>query len=141
MLDNHITSTFILVFWEEEKVKRKINFEDYQPLTLGKYPYVRSKKLTQSANGEICTMGMPGCTYDSKTTVWAHANYDFCGKGGSIKASDPMGCYACQACHDLYDGRRHDPLVTEESKFEYFWKAHVKSFNRLIEKGLITVAT
>ena len=84
-------------------------------------------------------MGMPGCLFDSPTTVWGHANYDFCGKGTGIKASDPFGAFMCFACHDLYDGRRHDPLVSEEAKQWYFWRAYVRSFNRLVEKGLISV--
>lgn len=112
--------------------------ENYRPI-IQKYPYVRSHKLTQSANGEVCTMGMPGCDYGSHTTVWAHANYDFCGKGTGIKASDQWGCFACQSCHDLYDGRRHDPQVTDEGKQWYFWRAHVKSFDRLIELGIVKI--
>lgn len=112
--------------------------KNYRPI-IQKYPYVRSHKLTQAANGEVCTMGMPGCDYGSHTTVWAHANYDFCGKGTGIKASDVFGCFACQPCHDLYDGRRHDPLVSEQSKENYFWRAHVRSINKLIERGIITI--
>lgn len=116
----------------------KKNLAEYRPI-IQKYSYVRSKKLTQSANGEVCTMGMPGCSHDTQTTVWAHANYDFCGKGAGIKASDIWGCYACQSCHDLYDGRRQDLTVDEESKQWYFWRAHVKSMNRLIELGIVSV--
>lgn len=101
--------------------------------------YVRSKALTQSANGEICTFNAPGCTYDSKTTVWAHANYDFTGKGGSIKSSDIWGCFACQSCHDLYDGRRHIIGFTDEAKESYFWRAHVQSVDRLIKSGIISI--
>lgn len=111
----------------------------YVPLILGKYPYIRSKKLTQAANGEVCTFNAPGCDYGSQTTVWAHANYDFCGKGAGIKASDLWGAMMCQSCHDLYDGRRHDVNVPETSKEWYFWRAHVKSINRLIEMGIIKV--
>lgn len=84
-------------------------------------------------------MGMPGCTYDTATTVWAHANYSWCGKGAGIKSSDVWGCFACESCHSLLDGRRHDPLVTEDSKEDYFWRAHVKSFERLIELGIIRI--
>lgn len=116
----------------------KKNLAEYRPI-VQKYNHVRSKKITQSASGEVCTMVMPGCKYDSETTVWAHANYDFTGKGGSLKSSDIYGCYACQSCHDLYDGRRHDETVNEESKEWYFWRAHVKSMNRLIEKGIVVI--
>src|SRR5690348_12769109 len=111
--------------------------EPYRPI-IRKYPYVRSKKLTQAAKGEVCTFNAPGCDYGSETTIWAHANYDFCGKGAGIKASDPFGCFCCQSCHDLFDGRRHDPLVNVDSLESYFWRAYVKSHNRLIELGIVS---
>ena len=110
--------------------------DNYRSIIM-KYPYVRSKKITQAAKGEVCTMGMPGCNYDSATTVWAHSNSATCGKGMGIKASDPYGCFACESCHSLYDGRRHDPMVPAEAKEEYFWRAFVKSHNRLIELGIV----
>lgn len=116
----------------------KKNLAEYRPI-IQKYLYVRSKKVTESARGEMCTMNMPDCRYDTETTVWAHANYDYCGKGTGIKASDIFGCYACQSCHDLYDGRRKDPTVNVESAERYFWRAHVKSMNRLIELGIVKI--
>lgn len=112
--------------------------EDYKPI-INKFPYVRSKAITQSAHGELCTMGMPGCLRNGDTTVWGHANYDFCGKGMGIKATDWAGAYMCRPCHDLYDGRRQDPMVPESSREFYFWRAHVKSMNRLIERGIVKI--
>ena len=84
--------------------------EGYRPI-INKYPYVRSKTLTNAAKGEVCTFGAPGCDRGSETTVWAHANYDFTGKGAGIKSSDVF----------------------------YFWRAMVRSWNRLIELGIIKV--
>ncbi len=109
----------------------------YEPHIMQKFPYIRSKKLTQAARGEVCTFGAPGCDRGSETTVWAHANYDFTGKGAGIKSSDVFGCFACQPCHDWYDGRRQ--IATETDREFYFWRAMVRSWNRLIELGIIKV--
>lgn len=112
--------------------------EEYRPI-IQKYSYVRSRKLLDSSRDKVCTFNFQGCNYDSNTTVAAHANYDFCGKGTSIKASDIYSVDACHHCHGIYDGRIPSNL-TDEQKQWYFWRALVKTTNRRIEEGIITVA-
>lgn len=119
-------------------MKRKIDFSDYQPLTLQKYPYVRSRRLLDSSQGQLCAFGFPGCKHDAHTTVAAHANYDFTGKGAGIKSSDVYSVDACYFCHGVYDGRATSEF-TDEQKQWYFWRAFVKTTNRRIEQGLIKV--
>jgi hypothetical protein len=109
----------------------------YRPI-IHKYAYVRSRKLLDSAEGQVCTAGFPGCTRDSKTTVAAHANYDFTGKGAGIKSSDIYSADMCQSCHDTYDGRKPSAL-NEDQKEWYFWRAFVRTLNRRIAEGLVVV--
>jgi len=67
-------------------------------------PY-RNKKILQSAKGQQCTLRLDGCRREPSTVVWAHSPYMEDGKGKSQKSDDHTGCYACQNCHDILDGR------------------------------------
>ena len=68
---------------------------------------VRSKKITDSARGQPCTMRLPGCL-DNQSVVFCHINDGTQGTG--MKASDLSGFYGCANCHDAYDGRKDYPL-------------------------------
>lgn len=98
-------------------------------------PY-RNKKITQSANGEACRMRLVGCE-GIGTTVWAHSNYLEDGKGKGQKADDIFGCYACQSCHDILDGRKKSDY-TELELWESFHRAMKQSIRRLLDKGVIS---
>lgn len=111
--------------------------EGYRPI-INKYPYVRSRKLLDSSRDHVCTFNFQGCDYNAETTVAAHANYDFTGKGTSIKASDIYSADACHFCHSVYDGRERT-LLSETEKEWYFWRAFVKTTNRRIAEGIIKV--
>lgn len=65
---------------------------------------VFSQKLRASANGQDCTVRLPGiCNFDPATTVLAHIP---CGqKGMGMKGFDTVAVFACSACHDVIDGR------------------------------------
>lgn len=111
--------------------------EHYRPI-IQKYDYVRSRKLLDSSRGQVCTLNFQGCNYDTETTVACHANYDFTGKGASIKASDIYSADGCDHCHSVYDGRVKSHY-TDSEKQEFFWRAFVKTTNRRIAEGIIKV--
>ena len=111
--------------------------QDYRPI-INKYPYVRSRKLLDSSRDRVCTFNFQGCNYDSSTTVACHANYDFCGKGTSIKASDIFSADGCSYCHDIYDGRAKSNYTDQEKQW-FFWRAFVKTLNRRISEGYVTI--
>jgi Protein of unknown function (DUF1364) len=100
--------------------------------------------ITESARGEICQIRYARvCNHNRETTVWAHANGSAAGKGVWIKSPDILGAYACSACHDLYDARRHkDDDGNEVSRDEAelgFWEGHARSLVKLEEKGFVVV--
>jgi hypothetical protein len=96
-------------------------------------------KITKSANGEMCQIRLPGvCTFDRKTTVWAHANGSAAGKGIGMKSHDLLGSYACAACHDVYDRRVSCDLLRPVVEVA-FWEGHARSLVLLIDKGIVRV--
>jgi hypothetical protein len=97
---------------------------------------IRSKKITQSAKGEECTMNSPVCNYNPETTVWCHSNYYEDDKGKGLKAHDIFGFYGCYACHDWFD---NSTKHLKGEKYSYFHRAMKRSWLRLIEKGVITI--
>lgn len=97
---------------------------------------IRSRKITQSARGERCTMFAPGCTGGGLDTVLCHSNMQVHGKGKSIKAHDIFSFYGCSHCHWWYD---NGPAPKEE-KQSYLLPAMARTQIRLVEKGLILVA-
>lgn len=103
-----------------------------------KYDYVRSRKLLDSSRGQVCTLNFHGCDYGTETTVACHAGFDYTGKGGSIKSSDVFSVDGCHNCHSILDGRQPSEY-TQDQKDWFFWRAFVKTTNRRIAEGLITV--
>lgn len=94
----------------------------------------RNPKITQSADGRVCTMQIPGtCNHDSATTVWAHSNKLRHGKGRGIKAHDIFGAYLCGNCHDWYD---KGPASRSE-KDDAFQLAHEASLLILVKSGIL----
>ncbi|HSH25851.1 MAG TPA: nuclease domain-containing protein, partial [Massilibacterium sp.] len=67
---------------------------------------IRSKKITQSAKGEGCTLRIPGvCNHNPETVVFAHVNAN---KGIGSKGHDIHGFACCSACHAHYDSGKVD---------------------------------
>lgn len=94
--------------------------------------YIRSKKLTDSAEGKPCVIcGRVG------TTVACHSNFGEHGKGGGIKASDIFSVRLCQLHHDQLDGRQGK--LTRIELHELFALAHQRTIQAWIEEGLLTV--
>ncbi|MGF6641813.1 nuclease domain-containing protein [Paraburkholderia sp. MM6662-R1] len=100
----------------------------------------RTTPIRQSANGETCTLRLPGvCCGGTETTVWAHSNRSSDGKAKGLKARDDAGAYACYWCHMVYD-RQHPrpPGMTLEFVEARFTAAMRESRRRLDAKGLIS---
>lgn len=96
-----------------------------------------SKKIRNAARGELCTLNVAGvCSYDRETTIFAHLPFEGGAMGG--KVTDLSGCFACHACHDAAD-RRHWSAELEDHREFYFRRAMVRTWERLIEMGIITV--
>lgn len=96
-------------------------------------------KIRESARGEECTIRMINvCNGDPATVVWAHANGIRYGKGIAKKVPDPLGAYACYACHMVIDGQHPRPKGVEKQDVELdFWRGHGESLYKLVEKGLV----
>ena len=105
-------------------------------MTLLKQKPIRSKKITQSARGEACTMFSPVCNGGGDdATVFCHSNDSVAGKGGSQKADDIFGFFGCSACHSWFDHKQAASWILNE----YEKKAVYRTQRRLIDMGLIIV--
>ena len=69
-------------------------------------------KIRKSAQNQPCSLRLQGCTFNNDETVLAHIRT--VGTGMGMKPPDSMGVFACSACHDLIDGRRHDNNIMEK---------------------------
>lgn len=76
---------------------------------ISKQKPVRSQKLRKSAEGQECTVRLPGvCNWNPETSVLAHLP-DGEGKMGG-KGSDIHAVIACSDCHAAIDGRMKTDL-------------------------------
>jgi hypothetical protein len=69
----------------------------------------KSKKWTDAAKDQPCTLRLSCCNHNPETTVFAHQN----GAGIGMKADDYNGCDACSECHAALDGLRGSELKRE----------------------------
>lgn len=96
---------------------------------------IRSKKITQSAKGELCTFRNPAiCNHNPETTVFCHLPGN---KGMGTKNHDIFGIYACSSCHDFIDGRYKLPFTIDN--YPALLRALQETQLKLVEKGIITV--
>lgn len=95
---------------------------------------VISQKLRDSANGQECTIRLPGiCNFDPKTTVLAHLP---CGmRGTGMKGPDQIAIHACSACHAVIDGPDRWTVPAAD-----YLRALAETQIRWIESGLLKVA-
>lgn len=108
-------------------------------MTLQKAIAIRSNKLRESARGEDCTFNAPGvCNHNPETTVLAHLPDE--SHGMSRKSDDISSAYVCSNCHDLIDGRAYRKVMDEMNFYWYLKRAMVRTWRRMIEKGLIKIA-
>lgn len=93
--------------------------------------------ILDSARGERCTFRIAGpWICDPETVVCCHLPD---GSGGSNRLTGPLSfAYGCNHCHDRIDGRVYYEFGPGDKEF-YMRRAHNRTLNRLIAKGLITV--
>ena len=99
-------------------------------MTLQKHNHIRSKAITQAANGEACTI----CGLQNDTVVFAHINEPWAGKGMGIKADDMAGMFLCEKHHDIYDGRIISSSPIQDWEIT---RAMYRTWRRLWERGII----
>ena len=97
----------------------------------------RNKKLLEGARGEECTMHSKVCNYNPETTVAAHSPFMSGGRGMGLKSSDCFVAYLCSACHDLVDGRNNVDKLSWEWRETLFYRAMMKTWERILEKGIL----
>ena len=90
---------------------------------------IRSKKITNAAEGETCTI----CGYVGPSVVFCHLNESFAGKGMGKKADDIAGFFGCQSCHDVYDGRAGHGSISDYAVL----RAMYRTWRRLWDRGII----
>jgi len=106
--------------------------------SLQKFNAFRSRKLLDSANGQICQ----NCGADDGTIVCAHSNQMAHGKGKGLKAADCFVAYLCAKCHAWCDqGKGLDPSgnFTEYNKFDMWNKAHIKTLHEMFKQNIVIV--
>jgi len=95
---------------------------------------MKSKKLRDSARGQVCTMQVSGvCNCNTETTVLAHINVSGGCMGG--KSPDYSACFCCSDCHAWLDQNRGD----ENDRLFYTRRAMVRTWAFWIEKGIIKI--
>lgn len=85
---------------------------------------------------EECTFNIVGvCNYNPETTVLCHLPDESNGMGK--KSDDISAAYGCSSCHDVIDKRR---IPSYEYDLDWYMRrAMVRTWRKLIEKGLIIV--
>lgn len=91
---------------------------------------IRSKKITQSAKGESCTLRIPGaCNRNPDTVVFCHAPSP--DKGTGSKSDDFWGAYGCSGCHSYMDNRMWNQLSAT------WFRAIFETQKKLFKKGIL----
>lgn len=76
--------------------------------------------LTKLARGQRCTIRLPCCNFDERTTVPAHYRSLRVGAGMGIKPDDLIVAFSCSCCHDVVDGRaRLEGYTREQIRFAH----------------------
>ena len=94
--------------------------------------------LRDQAKGRNCTCRAPGiCKNNTETVVLCHTNETRAAAGGmGLKPPDMLGFYACNACHDLADGRvKTNYTIAEKRLMEY--QALIRTQRILLDEGKI----
>jgi hypothetical protein len=100
---------------------------------------IRSKKITQSAKGESCTVRIFGaCNGNPETTVLAHLPSNQHGMG--LKSSDLCAVFSCSGCHDVIDRRVSIGEEFETRREWYLLRAVIETHERMVERGILRVA-
>lgn len=106
-------------------------------MTRQREPRWECKKLRDSARDRDCTMQSPWCNHDPRTTIWCHSNHDEHGKGMGCKAHDIFGFYGCSACHEYYDTTSRQKGYSNDTRREWFRRAHERSLLIIVTEGIL----
>ncbi len=101
---------------------------------IGKPQRLESKKLRNSARGQMCTLRLENCNHNTDTTVLAHINLT--GRSGmGIKPNDNESCFACSNCHDVIDGRVKGFYTNKD-----LLRANFETMQKWVSMGLVEFA-
>ena len=93
------------------------------------------QKLRDSARGEDCTLQIhPYCNGNPETVVLCHLPS---GSGMGQKSPDWFAVYGCSSCHDIIDGRAQADAHIKMAIHQIMMDALFRTWQRMIEKGLI----
>jgi hypothetical protein len=92
-------------------------------------------RITRSARMRPCALRLSVCNNDPETTVFAHAPSIDSGMG--YKSPDWWGAYACSTCHDLIDGRRSHPMISQLNVREGLLRGIFETQSIMHEEGLL----
>lgn len=99
---------------------------------------IRSKKITDSAKGQPCTLEIIGaCNGDPATTVFAHFPDE--SHGLARKSDDCSGGYACSACHDVIDGRRPWPELESAHAQWYLRRSQTRTVRSMLQREILKI--
>ena len=99
---------------------------------------IRSKKITNAARGQDCTLEILGwCNRNPETVVFCHFPDESHGMG--IKASDASGGFGCSDCHDVVDRRVPCPEFQNRSEW-YLRRSQTRTVEKLLEMGVLKIA-
>ena len=96
---------------------------------------IRSKAILRAAKGQECTMRTPVCNHNDETTVAAHSNWHFHGKGMGQKADDIFVVFACSDCHAWLDRSG----ASKEDRMWYWTMGHARTLQNLIRRGFVKI--
>lgn len=99
---------------------------------------IHSKKVRDAARGQPCTLQIVGvCSGDWSTTVLAHLPDE--SHGIARKSDDISGCFACDACHSVIDGRANWPEREKEYRDWYLRRAQTRTLRGLFALGILVI--
>lgn len=99
---------------------------------------IRSRQLLDSANGQPCTMEVPGiCNQDSSTVVSAHIRDETFGM--AQKADDCSSVHACFCCHTWLDQAQWLGKMAEVEVLRIIIRAIQRTIRNRVLRGFIPI--
>lgn len=98
-----------------------------------KKPADRNMMYRALAEGEDCTVLLPGGACDPRTVVLAHTNTQADEKGMGYKGHDSAGFFACHRCHAVIDQPSGKAALDEEERRRCIAQAQARTAARLTD--------
>lgn len=100
-------------------------------------PKVRAPRLMDAAQGQPCSLRLPGiCNHNPTTTVLAHL--PGIGKSMGSKVSDLHGAFACSACHTAIDTLGWERRgLSGAMVLDAMLRGHAETQARWVDMGLL----